>query len=385
MQVYKTFLKISIRNIGQILVYLGIFIVLLLVTASMSSSGQDMGYSNDHIDVCVVDNDHSKLSESLYGYISGNHDIVDAGSDEEAWKDAIFYHVTEYVLVIPKGFEENFKSGSEKESELLSYKLPDSNSAYIVEMQTESYLNNLRVLLDNKNIDYDTALKRAGEISGLSSSVNFLNETGSVSSISRVSLFYSFLPYILLCVMICSAGPIIIVWNRTEIKKRNAISATSHRVRSAGVIGAVITLALCIYALIVVIGSVMYGSEVTGNVGFYYALNAFVYMLVCVAVAYLIAQFAKSVNMLSIWSNVIGLSTSFLCGVFVGRELLPKGVVAFSKILPTYWYINVTEELKGFNGTLSMQCIYSMLIQLMFAFVLFAGGIIAAKYRNEKI
>ena len=107
-------------------------------------------------------------------------------------------------------------------------------------------------------------------------------------------------------------------------------------------------------------------------------------MFVCIAITFLVAQLSKRVSALSMWSNVIGLSTSFLCGVFVTRQLLPDKVVAFSKCLPTYWYINVTEELKYFSGTLSREAWISMGVQLLFAAAIFAVSLVIIKNRQQK-
>ncbi len=386
MQVYKTFLKISLRNIGQVSIYVVLFFVLLIMSANMNASNATASFAPDKVRIGVVDADNSRLSRSLYTYLEKNHTIVEISSDEEKWRDSLFYHETEYILVIPQGFEEGFQEGTEGSADgLTAYRLPDSNSAYIVASQIESYLDNLKVLLDTQAYDYDKAMEKAQEISGRSSAVEFSNETGNSHTNSKLQAFYMVLPYILLCILINSAGPMLIIWNRTEIKMRNTISAMPLGARTKGIIGAVGTYALAVFAIVIVLSIVMCKEAFLSPVGLYYVLNTFTYLLVCVAVAYTVAQFTKKMNMLSVWSNVIGLSTSFLCGVFVGRDLLPEGVGNFSKVLPTYWYINVTEELRSFDGSLSSSGWYSMGIQLLYALALFVVGMVIVKYKREKV
>ena len=146
-----------------------------------------------------------------------------------------------------------------------------------------------------------------------------------------------------------------------------------------------LTFAFIVIIIFTAVCVVMYKDDFFTKATLYFGLNALCYMLVSISVTYLIAQLSKKLSALSIWSNIIGLSTSFLCGVFVSRELLPDKVVALSKCLPTYWYINVTEELKYYNdSSLSRNSWISMGIQLLFAAAIMIISLVVIKSRQSK-
>ena len=102
-----------------------------------------------------------------------------------------------------------------------------------------------------------------------------------------------------------------------------------------------------------------------------------------VAITFMVAQLCKKSEMLNMWSNILGLGMSFLSGIFVQRSLLPDGVVKLSKCLPTYYYINVTEELRYFNGSLSKNVWQSMIIQLLFAIAIFGIALVIIKAKEK--
>ena len=188
----------------------------------------------------------------------------------------------------------------------------------------------------------------------------------------------------ILCLLINTLGSTLIIWNKPELKARTAVSGTSFATRNAGIVFGMLTFASIVILIFTAVCVVMYKDDFFTKATLYFGLNALCYMLVSISVTFLIAQLSKKLSALSIWSNIIGLSTSFLCGVFVSRELLPDKVVALSKCLPTYWYINVTEELKYYKGSLSNNSWISMGIQLLFAAAIMVISLVVIKSRQSK-
>ena len=43
-------------------------------------------------------------------------------------------------------------------------------------------------------------------------------------------------------------------------------------------------------------------------------------------------------NLINMISNMLVLSMSFLCGVFINQELLSDGIVKAAHFMPLYWY-----------------------------------------------
>lgn len=375
MQIYKTFMKISFKNIGTCIIYLTMFIIF----SSMISKSEN-SFNETKIKVAVIDNDKSTLSETLYNYIDKNHSIRDIGEKNE-WSDYIFYHDVEYILVINEGFEENIMSGN-GDNLLTSYQAPDSNLSYIVESRINTFVNNVKLYMSS-GYDAETACEKAVLTSDVSSNVIFSNDEQK-KSFSSMHFFFNFLPFIMLIIFMQCIGVLILIFNEPNLKERTAISCLSFTRRNIEFILAIITYMLGIYVVCMGIASVLHRNELFCKKGLYYIINAMIYMFVCISITFLTSQFCKKISALSICSNIIGLSSSFLCGVFVQRELLPAKVVSISKCLPTYWYIDVTEQIKKVKGPLTSHAWNSMFIQILFAIAIMSVGLAVMKMRQQK-
>ena len=183
--------------------------------------------------------------------------------------------------------------------------------------------------------------------------------------------------------LINSLGPMLVIWNRPKLKARTAISGESLTKRTSALIFAAITYAIFVFAIIIAFGIICFRKDFFNNCTPYYILNSVTFLIVAVAITFMVAQLCKKSEMLNMWSNILGLGMSFLSGIFVQRSLLPDGVVKLSKCLPTYYYINVTEELRYFNGSLSKNVWQSMIIQLLFAIAIFGIALVIIKAKEK--
>lgn len=383
MQVYKTFFKISLRFFSATIIYLVIYSVLsIAIPKSNKTDDGALEFTGSQVDIAVIDLDKSELSNDLYKYLDKNHNIKEIGTDKETMADELYNKAVTYILVMNEGFEDSFLNGEYGEK-LVSYEDPASNSAFIVAGQVETYLKTLKGYLA-VNYELTEAIRLTGETVEIKANVEFSNATNQSPSMDSLGLYFSFFPYIVICMLINSLGPMLVIWNKPNIKKRTAISGKSLTSRTFSLIFAAITYSAFIFVVCLIFGMIVLRKEFfTARTG-YYILNATTFMIVGVAITYLVSQFCKKTEMLNMWSNLIGIGMSFLCGVFVSRSLLPDGVVNFSKCLPAYYYITVTEELVTFNGTLSNIAWQSMLIQLLFAMAIFGVAMVVVKAKEKK-
>ena len=380
MQVYKTFLKISMRYVPTIIWMLFMFIGVSFGVAKAYSDDAPASYSTRKVNIAVVDEDSSALSEKLCNYLSNTHKMVEIG-DKSTWADDMFAHTVEYILVINKGFEEQAQNGN-YDSCLTSYSAPDSNSAYIVQSQVNSFMQNIKSYMAG-GFSLSESADRAFETANMTVSVEFTSEE-KADSPKAIAYFFAIMPYMMLMMVINTLGPTLLAWNKSEIKSRTAISGVSLASKNMSIIGAMLTFSAFIILLYMGSAAIVYKADFFTERTIYYALNALVYLIVCVATALLVAQLAHKLSALSIFSNVYGLATSFFCGVFVSRELLPDRLNAFAHCLPPYWYINVSDELAYYSGSLSRNAWISMGVELLFAAAIFAVTLTISKSRSQK-
>ena len=83
-------------------------------------------------------------------------------------------------------------------------------------------------------------------------------------------------------------------------------------------------------------------------------------------------------------NNILTLGMSFLCGIFIPQQMLGKGVLAFSKFLPLYWYIKNNDLISGFGGEpFTMHAYRTHLgILVLYGIALFSLALAISKYKS---
>ena len=181
-------------------------------------------------------------------------------------------------------------------------------------------------------------------------------------------------------------APIIVIENSHGIKERTLCSSLPVTKRNLILAAACSIYGLLTWLLFMGMGVILYGKVIFEPVSLLGMLNSFVYLLFAVAMTLLISLFAPNNNTLNMLANIIGLSLSFLCGVFVPQNMLSDQVLSVGRFLPAYWYIKANNLLGGFasepfDQTVYLKCIG---IQLLFAAAVFAVTLALSMYRRKE-
>ena len=108
-----------------------------------------------------------------------------------------------------------------------------------------------------------------------------------------------------------------------------------------------------------------------------------IYAFVCLAFAFLLSMLTSKSQLLNIFTNVFGLGSSFLCGVFVPRMWLSDGVVAIGRFLPAYWYVNVEEALCSGEAAASSVIATGYLVQILYGVAVFVIALVLSQYKRK--
>jgi ABC-2 type transport system permease protein len=108
-------------------------------------------------------------------------------------------------------------------------------------------------------------------------------------------------------------------------------------------------------------------------------------MLVGLGMAYFICSISSSENLINMISNMLVLSMSFLCGVFIDTELLSDGIVKAAHFMPLYWY---TRALDFINDTpvdsiMGRRFGTYLLIEVLFGLAFLAAGMIITRKKEQ--
>lgn len=88
MLVFNTFFKIMRKHLGSIMIYFIIFAIISIITTNMAKSDtQDTSFTDSKIDIAVIDQDHSDLSQALYQYLDDTQNIVEIKNDRDKMAD----------------------------------------------------------------------------------------------------------------------------------------------------------------------------------------------------------------------------------------------------------------------------------------------------------
>ena len=161
-------------------------------------------------------------------------------------------------------------------------------------------------------------------------------------------------------------------FNDKNIRKRTIISSKSIKAYNFSILSASLLYGLIIFILVNGLAFILLGNVMFTLRGIIYMLNSLVFIFVSLTIALFISTLVRSKEAISGIINVVALGSSFLCGSFVPISLLPDSVVAFAHLLPSYYYINSNDLLKGIeviNFSTLGDIWQNILIMLLFSLI----------------
>ena len=354
--IFKIFFKIAARHAGAISIYMFVFLLLTFwITASGKQTEKNM-FSASQLNVCIIDQDNSQASAALYKYIASCHHIITLpDSNTQGIEDNLYYRYVDYVLTIPKGFEDRLQKSDT--SGLLSVQtVPGSANSRFVDEQVRQYLLSIQMQLTG-GMSLSDAISSTNDLLGKLPKTDIVSSAKDVNSqTASTSLYYylRYLPYILLNVIVLGVGIVLTIFRRKDFSNRIHCSSISTFSYERQLISACIVFSLGIWLFFIAIGAILYAKGMNNVRPLFGIINSLVFSLVSLSIAYLSSSLSLSVkagvnSTITMFANVVSLGMSFLCGIFVSQELLGAKVLMVAHFLPAYWYIRLNNMLAGFS------------------------------------
>ena len=369
MQVFKTFFKILNKQKHQFIIYISIFAVLLGILSNVGGD-QRKEFQGSRVDVMVFDYDNSEESKYLMEYIYSIHDKQEVADDREEIQDLLYYQVLDYVVYIEEGYSET--------GELSNIKRPGSHSGSYVDGQIAAYQKAFDAYVA-AGCSFEEANEKA---------VNSLDSEGLVSykgkSATKPKMYYYFtyMTYILIMLLMNVMAPIIMVYNKKEIKDRNAVAPMTTKSRSVQLIGASAVLSIAVWVALIIVAAIMFKGQVFVGTNALNLLSSFVFLLLTVGLVCIVSSFNLKTPTISMISNIIALGMAFLGGVFVPMEIFSDEILKIARFMPTYWQVKATESLYVDGGLDTFfKCVG---IEALFALAFMAIALIVAKVMKER-
>lgn len=389
MQVYKTFFKIAKKYLSSCIIYFSIFIVLLIAMSKLGTETTNSRFEADTVDFAVIDNDNTTASEALLDYLSGKHKLVTLDDySNESLQDYMYYEKIEYVLIIPEGYEANLLSG--KTENIISHSMrTDSAKGFFFNQDVNAYLDclNLYLRADYSLSDALDATKDTIEATADTKPETITFEEKNNNVAPGMTSYFQYMAYVMMSGLIIAVSPILITFHKRNLQERLACSSTAVRTQSVGIGLGCITYCLAAWLILMVVAMILYKPEnMFSETGLMFILNSFVYTIGITLITLIIGSFNLETNALNLISNVLGLGTSFLCGIFVPLWYLSDKVLIFSQFLPTYWYMKNINMISGASGEAFSRATYwnYIGIEVIFIVALFAIFLLANTQRKKK-
>lgn len=384
MPVFKLIFKILKKHSISILIYFGVFLFLCVFLASSGADKGEKKFEATSLKVSVIDRDSSGLSEKLISYLGQNNKLVPIEDSKASMQDALYFRNAEYILIIPNGFEKRFLDDHPLPME--NMKVPDSSTGYLLDNQIEEFLENTKLSLLSEST-LDAAADKAIELTSLSTQTNFLNGQIRAADRPAISYYTQYLPYVLLSMLISGFSPIFLTLYQTDNRKRTTCSYTSLRSFNIQLTSALVMFSMAVWIILILFGFTIYHDALTADTIRFVLLNSFCFTLASMSIGYLIGFIAKSENAVTGLSVVAGLGMAFLGGVFVPIEVINTKIIPFSKLLPSYWYIQNNSlffEGNSLSPSQNSQMNLGYLIQIVFALAIFTVGLLLSKKQQKK-
>ena len=382
MQVFKLFMKVLKKNLFTSMIYVIVFVAISIPMAR--SAAADKAFKDTPIKIAVFDEDDTPESRALTEFIGRKHKLVELENDKDKIMQALYFETVNYVLIINDGYAERL-AGSDTDGLFSTQHIHESYATVMVSQLLDSYVGSVRAYLAG-GADMSEAQQSAADAVLSQAEVTIARSKGSEDLSEASSTHFRYLTYILISVIINALCPVLLKLGKKEFRFRTNCSCMKSASYSIQVFAGSAVFIAGLWLLLMVVSVVQNGGMFTGT-AWYAVLNSLIYTLICAAIALLICSFEPSDTVVNLLTQIIGLGSSFLCGVFIPQSMLGEGVLAAAKFLPAYWYVKVMEMLSGseaFNG--SRLAMY-MLIELGFAvaLLLIALVVIRVKYSSAAI
>ena len=372
MQTYKTFLKIVVKMLPIIAVYMLIF-CLLTIFRSFEKSQTD--FSDIRLAISIVNKDNSPSSKILEEHLRSANDVVELKSyDDEFVQDSLYYFSTQAVITINEDFEQKLADG-DIDGLVESRRLPPTYVAQFSDAQISRFLKTA-ALYTASGVTPEEACRKAAESDNERTEVTVLGST-SESVDSGLANFFGYYGFGAIYIIFSALIPVMTKFFDSDIRRRIDSSPISVFKKTLSLSVGGLTVISVIWLTFILLAQLRYG-DVFSPEGLKCLANSLIYSLVAASLALFFSALFKSrdtdKNALSGITNVVGLGLSFVCGVFVPQDLLGSGVLSAARFLPTYWYVKANNNIFGICGEVSDQnkLFGCFGIQLLFAAAFFA-------------
>ena len=380
MTVFKAFWKVIKKYKGTIILYT--VMLILFGGLNMTSNNISTTFVDSKPDILIVNNDEEVgITKNLVDYLKNNGNVIDVEKDEESINDSLFYREVNYVIYIPKNYREDILNGLDPEIEI---KTTGDYEAGLAEVLLSRYLKVQKIYSDSID-DENELISLINENMNIKTNVELVSKVDTTKT-SKIARYFNFASYSIMAVVIYIICLVLSSFHEKNVNKRNIVSSMNYKKQNRLILYASISYGVIIFILYVLLGVIILGTDILSLRGFIYILNTLLFTFCSLTIALFISIAINNKNAINGIVNVVALGSAFLCGAFVPAQWLPKSVLAFAHVLPSYWYINSNDlltNLEVINITNLNRIFVNMAVVLGFSLLFIVLNNIVSKKKRS--
>ncbi len=379
MQVFNAFMKILKRKMFIALIYAVVFIaVALAITFSDNTTSM---FEQTRLNVCLFDEDNTAESRALCDLIAERNDIRELANDRDTIIDALYYERVDYVLTIKSGYANKLANGN-TDALFESMNLHDSYSNVFMGQFLNEYTGTVSAYIAGGS-DITSAISKTKEALSQEAEVTVASfaKSSTVAIPQNAVFFFRYFPYIILGAVMSSLCPVLLVINRKDVRYRTNCSGIHPSSYTMQIFAASAVYITALWLVFMAVGVFVNGGLYSGT-AWLAVLNSFVFTLFAATLTIFISSLSPSINVINIVTQIITITMSFLCGVFIDQSLLGEGVLAAARFFPAYWYIRVARMLDGTEVFITSEAALAIAIEAGFAALFAVLTLLVRKQRK---
>lgn len=352
MQACRYALEVVAKHPIYLLVYVGFLSLMgLFITSGVYPPATSAGYESAEVPFAVIDRDQSDLSRSVAAFLEERGTSVEVADEARACQDAVATGLVDYLLIVPAGFEEGYLAAARDGGDgprletVFSFQ---SMAATLVDTQVNQYLGLVRAAAVLEPDSSPEVLVAQAEASAQKEPRIEEVSVPGVAVGSEAFVFYlMWSAYPLTVAVVVSVGILMGAFNRTDVRRRVAVSSTSGL-----------------------------------GLGLQKAAAGLVFVLIPLAIAFLLGQLGCGESVSNTVGNITGMVLTFLGGTWISLDLMPEAVRVVATFTPVYWLGEGLRAAVGdATGSAAEGVALAVDVLLLFAAAIFVTALVAGRMR----
>lgn len=387
MPVFNVSMKIIKKNIPIMLIYIFVFVMVSMIVKGITGTDDSVStFSDTLVPIAVLSEENTMITEGLIQALSDVATLVEIDDTRESIQDALFFRAVYMVVRIPEGYSDAVMNGNPLPLETTT--IPGSTESVQVNLQMNQFMKLAEMYrIGTPNINEETLVNSVLEKLKNTTQVTVAEANPEAIQGDLMPFFFNYLAYSYMFIMLLGVSTIMLVFNRKEIKRRNACAPVTGLSKSLQFLLANAIFAFCTGLLLVILCLAFDARNIFKPNTLIFILNAVVFGISVLGLSFLVGNLVKGREAISAVANIITLSSCFLSGVFVPQAFLAESVLRVASFFPTYWYVKANTliaNLTHFDFASLSEVLGIFLIELGFAAAFLAVSLAVGKRSSQR-